>query len=418
MKQIAVPFLVAAFFADYLDMFGPLGLLLKLGMTLVFFAIFLPLCLRLKHGSGAALAIVSFCIIYGLLRFSTLASSFYELTKLSFAIILILGCINASKKSSHIPSAPLALEARLRKALSISLAINGVLVFAQVISGNAVLSLLGVPADFYTSPEKAGRYSGLILNLPLWSAMLFTRILLADAQIFPLDSWHLPRLKKFLLYVLLILSGQKYVIICSILHLLIRASRSFRMLLLVLLLVSVPVFESSENTQIVDKVSQASQIIEQGVLTLAKETDPDADYPQFAFIDLRLNSWLYALATVQAYPLGRGTGTWGDFSASLNPTITSPVTLAETQWGHLIVEQGVGAFALIFLFSTPFLFAHRALRTNLKWLGFFIFVAGWFTMGSSDYLWFFITYTLFFNLRGLQRLDKGRTIKRASEKSP
>lgn len=413
-KKITVPLLTAAFFADYLDAFGPLGLLLKLGMTVVFFIVYLPLSLRIQRNSFAAPLLACCIILYGLSRFSTLPSSLYELTKLTFAIVLILGCINASKKTSLVPSAPVVLESGLRKALSLSLAINGGIVCVQVILGNSILSSLGVPSEFFNAPEKAGRYSGLILNLPLWSAMLFTRILLADRQIFPLDAWHISKFKKILLYVLLVLSGQKYVILCSILYLLLRASYIFRMVLVVMLFVCTPLLLASENPQIADRVNQVSQIIDQGVLMLITEVEADADYPQFGFIDLRLNSWLYAWANIQVYPFGRGVGTWGDFSASFNSTLTAPVTLSETQWAHLIVENGLGALILIFFFTTPFLFAHPYLRSNLKWLGFFIFIAGWFTMGSSDYLWFFITYTLLFNLRGLHRLCIQRHLAKLS----
>jgi hypothetical protein len=403
MHQLAVPLLVAAFFADYLDAFGPLGFVLKLGMTVTFLAVYLPACLHLQRGSIGAMLLAAGCILYGLCRFSTVPSSTYELIKLSLAIVLVLGCINASRSPWAVPTAPIALESTLRNALGVALAINGVMVLIQVVAGNVALSVLGVPADYFNSPEKAGRYSGLILNLPLWSAMLFTRILLADRRLFPHDAWIATTPRKVLLYVLLILSGQKYVIICAILYLLTRASKAVRLALIVVLLVSVPVLESSENSQIADRVNQAGQIVDAGVLIA--EADADADYPQFRFLDLRLNSWLYAWANIQAYPLGRGLGTWGDFSASLNTTLATPVTLSETQWGHLIVEQGFGALVLIFFFSTPFLFAHRALRANLRWLGFFIFAAGWFTMGSSDYLWFFVTYALLFNLRGLRRLS-------------
>jgi hypothetical protein len=403
MQQLAVPFLVAAFFADYLDAFGPLGLMLKLGMTLTFLAVYLQACLRLRRASVGALLLAAGCVLYGLCRFATVPSSSYELIKLSLAIVLVLGCINASHDARAVPFAPIGLESSLRSALGVALAINGVMVLIQLIAGNAALSVLGVPADYFSSPEKAGRYSGLILNLPLWSAMLFARILLADSRLFPYDTWATTTPRKVLLYVLLILSGQKYVILCAILYLLTRASKGMRLSLLALLLVCMPLLESSENSQIADRVNQAGQVVDAGVRVLIAEADADSDYPQFRFLDLRLNSWLYAWANIQTYPLGRGLGTWGDFSASLNTTLATPVTLSETQWGHLIVEQGVGALALIFFFSTPFLFAHRALKANLRWLGFFIFAAGWFTMGSSDYLWFFVTYTLLFNIRGLQR---------------
>lgn len=404
MQQLAVPFLVAAFFADYLDAFGPLGLLLKLGMTVIFLAVYLPACLRLRRGSVGALMLAGGCLLYGLCRFSTVPSSSYEWIKLALAIVLVLGCINASRDVKAVPAAPVALESVLRSALGAALVINGLMVLIQVVAGNAALTLLGVPADYFNSPEKAGRYSGLVLNLPLWSAMLFSRILLADARLFPSDTWQTTSPRKLLLYVLLILSGQKYVILCAILYMLLRASRGVRLCLIATLLACVPLLESSDNSQIVDRVNQAGQIVDAGVRVLIEEADADSDYPQFRFLDLRLNSWLYAWANIQTYPLGRGLGTWGDFSASLNTTLATPVTLSETQWGHLIVEQGIGALALIIFFSTPFLFAHRALRANLRWLGFFIFAAGWFTMGSSDYLWFFVTYTLLFNLKGLQRL--------------
>ncbi|POZ60563.1 hypothetical protein [Chromobacterium alticapitis] len=403
MQAFVVPVLVAAFFADYLDAFGPLGPLLKLGMALTFLLVYLPSSLRLQRGSMGAAWLAAFCILYGLSRFSTLPSSMYELFKLSLPLVLVLGCINATYFRS-IPVAPIALETRLRQALSIAMAINGALVLIQVALGNGPLSLLGVPADYFDSPEKAGRYSGLILNLPLWSAMLFTRLLLADARLFPLDAWQTSTLKKALLYFLLILSGQKYVILCAILYLLARATRGVRISLLALLIVCVPLLGSSQNSQIADRVKQSQLIMDVGVPALIAEADADAEYPQFRFLDLRVNSWLYAWANIQAHPFGRGIGTWGDFSASLNKTLAMPVTLSETQWGHLIVEQGIGALALIFFFSTPFLFAHSVMYANLRWLGFLVFAAGWFTMGSSDYLWFFCTYVLLFNLRGLQRL--------------
>lgn len=418
MQQLAIPLLVAAFFADYLDAFGPLGLLLKVGMMLTFLMVYLPSSLRLQRGSVVASLLAAFCVLYGLSRFSTVPSSTYELFKLSLAIILVLGCINASRHAASVPAAPVALESGLRRALAVALAINGTMVLIQMIAGNAALSLLGVPADYFNSPEKAGRYSGLVLNLPLWSAMLFTRLLLADTRLFPLDTWRATTFQKALLYCLLILSGQKYVIICTILYLLARASQGIRLSLLALLLVCGPLLESSENSQIADRVSQAGQIVNVGVQALIAEADADEDFPQFRFLDRRLNSWLYAWANIQAYPMGRGLGTWGDFSASLNTTLATPVTLSETQWGHLIVEQGLGALVLIFFFSTPFLFAHRALRTNLRWLGFFIFAAGWFTMGSSDYLWFFVTYTLLFNLRGLQRLGARQRVVAPGVSSP
>ena len=411
MQQFVVPLLVAAFFADYLDAFVPLGLLLKLSMTVTFLLVYLPSSLRLQRSGVNATLLAAFCVLYALCRFSTMPSSTYELIKLSLAIVLVLGCINASLHAASVPAGPVALESRLRQAITFALAINAMMVLVQMIAGNAALSLLGVPADYLNSPEKAGRYSGLVLNLPLWSSMLFTRILLADARLFPLDAWQASTLKKVLLYILLILSGQKYVILCALLYLLARTSHGIRLSLIALLLICVPLLEYSDNIQIADRVSQAGQIADTGVRVLFAEADADADYPQFSILDQRLNSWLYAWANIQANPMGRGIGTWGDFSASLNATIAKPVTLSETQWGHLIVEQGIGALALIVFFSMPFMFAHRALRANLRWLGFFIFAAGWFTMGSSDYLWFFVTYPLLFNLRGLQRLGMRRHVE-------
>lgn len=418
MQQLVVPLLVAAFFADYLDAFGPLGLLLKLGMTITFLLVYLPSSLRLGRRGVRATQLAAFCVLYALCRFSTFPSSTYELVKLSLAIVLVLGCINASLHIASVPSAPVILESRLRQALTVALAINAAMVLVQIIVGNSALSLLGVPADYLNSPEKAGRYSGLVLNLPLWSSMLFARILLADLRLFPLDVWRTSTLNIVTFYILLILSGQKFVILCAILYLLAGAKRRTRIFLIALLLVCVPLLEYSDNIQITDRVNQAAQIADTGVKVLFAEADADADYPQFHILDLRLNSWLYAWANIQANPMGRGIGTWGDFSASLNTTIENPVTLSETQWGHLIVEQGVGALALIFFFSMPFLFAHRALRANLKWLGFFIFAAGWFTMGSSDYLWFFVTYPLLFNLRGLQRLGMRRHVEATGASVP
>lgn len=418
MQQIVVPLLVAAFFADYLDAFGPLGMLLKVGMTATFLLVYLPPCLRVQRGSVVAGLLVAFWVLYGLSRFATAPSSTYELIKLLFAIVLVLGCINASRHAASIPAAPVALESALRQALAVALTINGTAVLIQMIVGDSALILLGVPADYFGVAQTAGRYSGLILNLPLWSAMLLTRILLADNRLFPLDAWPASTFKKMLLYFLLILSGQKYVIICTILYLLTRTSRGVRLSLVALLLVCVPLLQSSENSQIADRVNQAGQIIDVGIPVLIAEADAEADYPQFRFLDLRLNSWLYAWANIKAHPMGRGLGTWGDFSASLNATLVTPVTLAETQWGHLIVEQGVGALVLIFFFSTPFMFAHRALRANLRWLGFFIFAAGWFTMGSSDYLWFFVTYALLFNLRGLKRLSIRRRAAATTAPAP
>ena len=88
--------------------------------------------------------------------------------------------------------------------------------------------------------------------------------------------------------------------------------------------------------------------------------------------------------------------------------IADPVTISESQWAHLIVEQGYGAFAFIILASLPFVFSNHSLRSNLRWLGFFIFLSGWFTMGSSDYLWFFVTFALLFNLRSIHKPEPHR----------
>jgi len=293
------------------------------------------------------------------------------------------------------------LEDALRRALPIALAVNGLFVLIQIGLGNGPLTAIGVPGDYFNSPEKQGRFSGLVLNLPLWSSMLFIRILRADRHLFSLDTWHAGRWQMAGLYGLLLLSGQKFVILCSVVHLLFSLSRGKRLALATALIAVAPLLGTSENSQIVDRINQAGQIADAGIQGLIAEADADIDYPQFGFLDLRLNSWLYAWANIQVHPLGIGLGTWGDFSASLNPTLASPVTLSETQWGHVIVEQGYGALLLMFLMSAPFLFAHPALRKNLRWLGLYIFVAGWFTMGSSDYLWFFVTYPLLFNLRAL-----------------
>lgn len=396
-------FLVPAFFADYFGNFGPLGILLKFGVTLLFIAFYWPSATRLNRISTGAMSLVAIYLAYCITRFATLPSSTYEVMKLALALILVVGCINASLGRPNPALPPVRLETCLRRALDISIAINTIAVLAQVAFGNQILYRLGVPSDFFESPEKMGRYSGLILNLPLWSAMLFIRLLLADRKLFSRDPWHARPVHMVGLAGMLVLSGQKYVMICALLYLLMRFAPSMRAVLLVCLVLLAPLLGSSENYQIQDRVSQASQIVDSGVTALIRESDAEADYPQFAFLDRRLNSWLYMWANLRVSGFGRGLGTWGDFSASLNPELRDPVVLSESQWAHVLVEQGYGGIVLIGLASMPFLFANRILRRNLRWLGFFIFVAGWFTMGSSDYLWFFMAYALLFNLRAVHR---------------
>lgn len=401
-------FLVMAFFADYLEAFGPLGFLVKLGVTLTFLLVYSPSALSLSRASWSAISLVCFYLLYCFSHFSSLASSLYELFKLLPALILVLGCIHASRNPNARRSSPARLETRLRHAMSSALVINALAVAVQVLIGNKLLIQMGVPIDYFDSPEKAGRFSGLILNLPLWSSMLFVRILLSDSKLFRVDAWPLKPWQLVATYGLLLLSGQKYVLVCAALHLLLRMSLGKRAILAVALLLAAPMLTSSENHQIADRVKQADQIVEEGVAVLIAESDAQADYPQFSFLDRRLNSWLYAWAHLRDLPEGRGLGTWGDFSAKLNPSIEDPVTLSESQWAHVIVEQGYGALLLIFLMCTPAVFANKTLRGNLRWLGFFIFLAGWFTMGSSDYLWFFTTYVLLFNVRAIQGKEPAR----------
>lgn len=395
--------LTLAFFADYLDAFGPLGFLVKLAITLIFLAVYAPSALSLSRASWGAVSLVCLYLLYCLTHFSSLASSLYELVKLLLALILVLGCINASRNTSTARSAPARFEMMLRRALSSALVINALAVAVQVLIGNKLLIMMGVPVDYFDSPEKAGRFSGLILNLPLWSAMLFVRILLSDSKLFRADPWPLKSWQLVAIYGLLLLSGQKYVLVCAAIHLLFSLSLGKRAVLILALTMSVPVLTSTENHQIVDRIKQAGQIADEGIAVLLTEADVQADYPQFRFLDRRLNSWLYAWAHLRDLPNGRGLGTWGDFSAKLNPELADPVTLSESQWAHVIVEQGYGALMLIFILCMPVLFANRVLRSNLRWLGFFIFLAGWFTMGSSDYLWFFMTYALLFNVRATFR---------------
>jgi hypothetical protein len=396
-------FLAVAFFADYLDAFKPLGLVIKLCVTLIFLACYLPSAVQTRRFSAGAALVAAGYVVYCLTRFTSLPSSTYELAKLALALVMVLGCINTSLASPDPRLAPVRLEGALRRALKIALKVNALAVTVQVLLGNRLLVLVGVPEDFFTAPEKIGRYSGLILNLPLWSSMLFVRILLADRKLFRADAWQLTRMQQLGLYGMLVLSGQKYVLICAALHLLVQLPMPKRLLLVGAILSALPLLNTTDNYQIVDRVTQAQNIAEEGVYTLAEDANASADYPQFPFLDLRINSWFYAWAHLRDMPEGRGLGTWGDFSASLNPKIRNPVTLSESQWAHLIVEQGYGAFVLILLASTPFLFAHRALRRNLLWLGMFIFIAGWFTMGASDYLWFFATFALMFNLGAVHR---------------
>ncbi|WP_157263619.1 hypothetical protein [Azohydromonas aeria] len=411
-NPLAVAFFTLAFFADYLEAFG-IGFGLKAGVTLIFLVTYVPAALQMKRASLAAMLLALGYLSYCLFRFSSFAASTYEFTKLLLALIFILGCINASTGSRRAAAGPVRLESALQLALTLAIAINAFFVLIQVLLGNHALIAVGVPSNFFDGPQKEGRYSGLILNLPLWSSMLFVRLLRIDRKLFPVDAWPASRIYKFMLYGLLILSGQKYIIMCTLIYLALRLPFLKITVLAVVLALVAPLLLNTENFQIVDRMRQAADIVDTGIINLFRSADASADYPQFLFLDLRLNSWLYSLANIIENPFGRGLGTWGDFSASLNPQIVNPITLSESQWAHMLVEQGYGAFAFLLLASAPFLFAHRALRSNLRWLGFLIFLAGWFTMGTSDYLWFFVTFALLFNLRAVHNPTSWRRRPRA-----
>lgn len=403
-SKSVVAVLVFLVFADYLGSITGAGALLKMvaaalfgGVSIYYFGLSLAL--------GQLPALLAMCYAVGCVLVSEPnAALAYELFKvLSFVMMLVaFQCLVRRGRDEVFGYSIAAITDGAVKAIDLCVKFNALVVLAQVVAGQDIVRFAGIPADAINTPQMAGRFSGLIINLPLWSSLLVLQFLLGDRRIFPDHARNLGPAKRVFLLGLLLLSGQKFAILFILGYMVLRMGRPL-VLLAVFLGVAYAAYPFiREHPQVVDKLQQLDGLLDYG-FQLLDRVDASDDFPLFGFLDIRVNSWIYGFLSLVAAPFGRGLGTWGDFSASLNEAIADPVVLAESYWSHIMVEQGVLVLGLLLLIWL----SARALK-DATWVFFaFLFITFWFTMGPSDYFWVQLVSLVFFGSRLAHTRDSG-----------
>jgi len=391
-----VAFIVILVFGDYLGSISGAGALLKI-VCAALFAVVSLYYFGLSLAAAQLPALLAVCYMVGCVLVSDFnVALVYELFKvLSFVTMLVaFQCLVRRGRDAVFGHSIASITDSAVKAIDLCVKFNALVVLVQVVAGQDIVRFAGIPTDTINTPQMAGRFSGLIVNLPLWSSMLVLQFLLGDRKVFPHHARSLSPAKRLFLLLLLLLSGQKFAILFLVGYMLLRMGRP-----LVLLAIFVAISYASypfirEHPQVVDKLQQLDGLLDYG-FQLLDMADANSEFPLFGFLDIRVNSWIYGFLSLSAFPLGRGLGTWGDFSASLNPGISDPVVLAESYWSHIMVEQGALVLGLLLVIWL----SARALK-DATWVFFaFLFVSLWFTMGPSDYLWVQLVCLVFFGSR-------------------
>lgn len=387
---------VILIFADYLGSVSGAGALLKIVAAALFAAVSIY-----YFGLSLALlqlpALLVLCYAAACLLVSELnAALAYELFKvLSFVFMLVaFQCLVRRGRDEVFGFSIAAIADGAVRAVDLCVKFNALVVLAQLVAGQDIVRFAGIPADAINTPQMAGRYSGLIVNLPLWSSMLVLQFLLGDQKIFAYHARNLSTAKRVFILLLLLLSGQKFAMMFIIGYMLLRMGRPVLLLAVFVGIAYAAYPFIREHPQVVDKLKQLDEVLDYGFKLLSMADAHDA-FPLFGFLDIRVNSWIYGFLSLSAEPLGRGLGTWGDFSASLNQAIVDPVVLAESYWSHIMVEQGaimLGFLLIVWLCA-------RALKDATWVFCAFLLISFWFTMGPSDYFWVQLVCLVFFGTR-------------------
>ncbi|ODP99264.1 O-antigen ligase family protein [Salinivibrio sp. SS2] len=359
------------------------------------FALNIPFMDRISV--GISLVVFLYCVLIKRRKFKVLSFGFlslliayysfivfYSLVKGNSIPAVVYGTVKISTFLFFMPLFSVLTSSELKSAVRIFvnvsivyLSFNLFVMCLQIIFGDSIVSLFGMPAEMYNSTMKSGRPMGLYGNLPALSLSAVCLYVLIDGFFPELCQY---KLKKIILLTTIILSTSKIAILILAMYFLFKYLKIKGVLKLVYIVVlfSSLVAYALNNELFVDKFVQLGRIISLGDNFYAAD---------LTLVDWRFYCYVLAIQIFFDNPLGLGLATWGDFSSTLNSNITHNYTLvnmSDSAYSHLFVEQGVFVFLYLFVIMYPCLKKKDRRVLFFPAIAFVSFIS---TMGFSDTTW-------------------------------
>ncbi|OOF31713.1 O-antigen ligase family protein [Salinivibrio proteolyticus] len=317
------------------------------------------------------IAYFSFIVIYSVFKGSSLFAVLYGVIKiLTFVFFMPLFSVLNTKETLN------TIRIFVNVCI-VYLTVNLFVMCLQVIYGDTIVSVFGMPADMYDSTMKSGRPMGLYGNLPALSLSAVCLYVLIDS-LFPQSFRY--RVKKLVLLVTTVLSTSKIAILILVVYFLMKhlKSRGTSKLLYIGITCTAFIIYALNNDLFINKFVQLGEIIRLG------ENFYSAD---LNLVDWRFYCYVLAIKIFIENPLGLGLATWGDFSSILNSNINhgyTIVNMSDSAYSNLFVEQGVFAFFYFLIIIYPCI-KRNDMKTNFfPIIAFISFIS---TMGFSDTTW-------------------------------
>lgn len=257
--------------------------------------------------------------------------------------------------------------------------LNLVFMILQITISDSIVSLIGMPAEIYQDSQKAGRPMGLFGNLPALALSAVCIYVLVEQFYQDLNANN-AKVLKIILMLTIFLSTSKIAIITMILYYFVKNIEGnfiFRMLPVSFFLGVVSLYLIN-NELFLNKIEQLNNLMSLGDSFLLAD---------LSMVDWRFYCYILAVKIFFDNPFGLGLGTWGDFSATLNPNASYDylkVYMSDSALSHLLAEQGLLLIIYLVIILYPMLVTKS--RCFLYWslIAFLSFIT---TMGFSDTTW-------------------------------
>lgn len=263
------------------------------------------------------------------------------------------------------------------KVACVFIALNMLIMLFQILAGDAIVSIFGMPSEIYNDSQKSGRPMGLYGNLPALSiSALCVYILIDIFKVYLGDK----KTHKLILISTVILSTSKVAILILVSYWLIKCigRKIIINILPIVSLIIIFLMYIENNDLFLNKLDQINAILMLGDSFLLAD---------LSMVDWRFYCYILAFSIFLGNPFGLGLATWGDLSSSLNDNITHEyfkVYMSDSAYSHLLVEQGI--FLILYMFIIFYPFIIYKVRVIFYWpmVATISFLT---TMGFSDTTW-------------------------------
>ncbi|ENB2087499.1 hypothetical protein D0258_002296 [Vibrio alginolyticus] len=257
--------------------------------------------------------------------------------------------------------------------------LNLIFMILQVVINDNIVSLVGIPAEIYQDSQKAGRPMGLFGNLPALALSAVCIYVLVD-QFFKDANVNSAKNLKIVLILTVFISTSKIAIIIMVLYYFIKNidDNLIIKILPVSFFLGVVSFYLINNELFLNKIEQLNNLISLGDSFLLAD---------LSMVDWRFYCYILASKIFFDNPFGLGLGTWGDFSATLNPDTSYDylkVYMSDSAISHLLAEQGFLLFIYLIIILYPMLVTKSKCFLYWSLIAFLSFIT---TMGFSDTTW-------------------------------